>query len=139
MNTVISWLNELALRPKQLFLVDAIGAVISAFFLGIVLVQLNSFIGLPIRTLYILAVIPCFFAVYSFCSYFFLKLNLRPFLRIIALANLCYCCLTLILLFVHFKELKVLGLSYFLIELMIVIIISIVELKASRKKIFKEK
>ncbi|MRI00457.1 hypothetical protein GH721_07900 [Kriegella sp. EG-1] len=134
METFLLRLNTLIKNPKQLFLIDATGAVISAFFLGVVLVQLNNYVGLSRNTLYILAVIPCFFAVYSFSSYFFIKRNFRPFLGVIAIANLLYCCLTLILLFVHFEDLTVLGVSYFLIELIVVIIISIIELKASRDR-----
>ena len=35
------------LTPKKLFLIDGIGAVLSAFLLGVVLVKLQSLIGMP--------------------------------------------------------------------------------------------
>ena len=116
---------------KKLFLADAIGAMVSAFFLGIVLVQLNDLIGMPIKTLYILAVLPCFFAVYSFCCYFFIKKEWKSFLKIIAVVNLLYCCLTIGLMFFYSAELKVLGWIYFVAEILVIIALVSIEFKAA--------
>jgi len=41
--------------PHRLLLIDGVGAVVSIFFLGFVLVRLNDLVGIPINTLYILA------------------------------------------------------------------------------------
>lgn len=108
---------------KKIFLIDAIGALISAFFLGIILVRFNSLIGIPIKTLHILAILPCFFAVYSFCCYFFLKDNWRPFLRGIAFANLIYCFITTGLLFLDFQSLTGLGVFYFIVEVIVLLVL----------------
>ncbi len=51
--------NLRTLKPKQLFLLDAFGALLSAFFLGFVLVKYQVYIGMPENVLYILALIPC--------------------------------------------------------------------------------
>ena len=58
-----------------------------AFLLGIVLVELESIIGMPTRILYILAILACGFTVYSFLCYLLVKENWRPFLKIIAIVN----------------------------------------------------
>jgi hypothetical protein len=43
------------LKPKTLFLIDAIGAVLSTVLLGIVLVAFEKYIGMPTNVLYALA------------------------------------------------------------------------------------
>jgi len=52
-----------------LFLLDAIGALVSALLLGVVLVKYQEIFGIPIPTLYVLAIIPCFFALIDLYSY----------------------------------------------------------------------
>lgn len=126
--------KRLITNPKKVFLIDAIGALISAFFLGIILVQFNSQIGMPIKTLYILAVLPCFFTVYSFSCYFFLKRNWRPFLRGIAIANSMYCFSTIGLMIFHFQELSGLGLFYFIAELIALLVLIRFEFKVASGK-----
>lgn len=116
---------------KRLFLIDGIGAVISAFFLGIVLVQLQSYVGMPKDILYGLAIAPCFFAVYSFSCYFFLKSKWAKYLKIIAICNLLYCCATMCLMYCYFDSLTGLGLFYFGIELLIIIVLVNIELRST--------
>ena len=129
------WLNRLMNQPKKIFLLDGVGALVSAFFLGVVLVRFENLIGMPLNVLYLLAIIPCFFAVYSFYCHFVLKNNWSVFLKIIAVANLSYCILTIGLLFVYYQSLSVLGLLYFLVEQMLIGILIALELKASLKDI----
>ena len=129
---MLSVLKKLYTRPKQLFLVDGLGALLSAFFLGIVLVGFKNHIGMPVNTLYILAIVPVFFAIYSFSCYFLLHNNHRHFLKGIAIANLLYCCMTITLLIYYYQSLTILGLGYFLLEILIIGVIVGVELKASK-------
>lgn len=126
-----SLFQRLIANPKQLFLIDGLGALVSAFFLGIVLVQLQPLIGIQLNVLYFLAILPIFLAIYSFSCHYFLKNNHLLFLKGIAIANLLYCCLTLVLVVFYFKSLTVLGLTYFLVEILIVSVIIGFELKAS--------
>jgi hypothetical protein len=118
---------------KKLFLIDAIGALVSIFFLGFVLVYLEDKIGMPRNVLYILASIPFFFAIYSFSCYFFIQNNWSPFLKGIALMNLLYCFLTIGLLFFYDHNLTLLGWTYFIVELIILFVLIKIEFKASRK------
>jgi len=120
---------------KKLFLIDGLGALVTAFFLGFVLIRLNNEIGIPKEVLYILALLPFVFAVYSFCCYFLLKRSWEPFLRGIAFANLAYCCLTVGLMMCYYTELKFLGWLYFLVEILVILVLVAIELKtASRRK-----
>lgn len=117
---------------KKLFLLDGAGAILSAFLLGIVLVKLQAYFGIPITTLYILAALPCFFAVYDFYCYFFVEKNLGIFLKGIAIVNLMYCCLSLGFAFYHYNEILLLGWIYIILEIIIVVTIAIIEFKAAK-------
>lgn len=124
-------LHKLSSTPRNLFLLDGFGALLSAFLLGFVLVKLESIIGMPAKELYFLAALPCFFAIYDFWYYFNFGKNWRPFLKGIAMANLLYCILSASLIFYHFEKLTSLGLTYFLLEIGILIILIAIEFKAT--------
>ena len=126
-----SFFEKIATDPKQLFLIDGIGALISAFFLGVVLVAFEPVFGMPKNVLYSLASIPCVFAVYSFGCYFLLQRRRKLFLRGIAIANLMYCLVTLWLLYLHNESLTAFGKGYFILELLILGILIWFELKSA--------
>lgn len=121
------------MNPKTLFLIDGLGALLSAFLLGVILVQFEAYFGMPQQVLYFLAAIPCLFALYDFYCYFRVHKNRGPFLKIIALANLLYCCLSIGLVILHFPQLTPLGLIYFFLEFIIVIALAGMELKTAIK------
>ncbi|MCB9038886.1 MAG: hypothetical protein H6557_19915 [Lewinellaceae bacterium] len=118
------------LSPRKLFLIDGLGALLSAFLLGVVLVQWEHIFGMPPRVLYPLAAIAGAFAVYSLSCHWFPTQNHGPFLKGIAIANLLYCCLTLGLVVYWYPQLTALGVIYFLVEIGIVCSLAIVELKS---------
>ena len=120
-------------NPKQLFLIDGIGALVSAFFLGVILVVFEPLFGMPKGILYWLAAIPCLFALYSFNCYFFLRNYWRFYLKIITIANGCYCCVTIWLMYCHYQSLTLLGVGYFVAELLVLGILIAIELKVSFK------
>lgn len=125
----------ISIKPKTLFLIDAIGAVISSTAIGLGVFYLNDLLGMPKMILTILAFIPILYFFYSFTNYLKAKKieNLRNQLKTIAFANLIYSVLTLTLLFYYFSKLTVLELTYFILEIIILIILSIVELKTAIK------
>ncbi|MGG6232245.1 hypothetical protein [Tenacibaculum sp. SDUM215027] len=126
-------LKNIPKKPKKLFLIDGLGAILSAFLLGVVLVNFESIIGIPPSTLYLLAVLPIFFAVYDFYCYQKTDNSLKPFLRGIAILNLLYCCLSIGVAFYHFKTITSIGWGYILVEVSIIIILSIVELTIAKR------
>lgn len=117
-----------AIEHKKLFLVDGVGALLSAILLW-VLAQFENMLGLPSKVLYVLSVIPCFFAIYSiFC--FVKKIeNWRLFMKIIAVANILYSCLTISLMAVFYQKITVLGLLYFVFEIIIILFLASIEWK----------
>lgn len=123
------------LTSKQLFLIDALGAITSAIFLGVVLVKLESYIGMPVNVLYLLAALALLFAVYSLSCYTFTPANWQAYLKLIAWVNLSYCILTLSLVIWNFNALKPLGITYFALEILIIIVLVNIELKHAKRTI----
>lgn len=123
----------MARHPKKLFLIDGCGAIISAFSLGVILVNLESIFGMPKEVLYWLALIAIIFAIYSFSCSLKLPKNWQSFLKAIAIANLLYCCVTLSAVIYYQQQLTILGLLYFFGEMIIIIFLARVELKVAGK------
>lgn len=117
--------------PQKLFLVDSLGALLSAILLGLILARFEKIFGMPQNVLYILAVIPCIFTVYSFLCFLSKTAHWRPLMKIIAIANLLYCCLTAGLMVYFYQKLTVLGLIYFILEIIIVISLAFIEWKTA--------
>ena len=123
--------NKLTLNPRILFLIDGIGALLSAFLLGVILTRFESIFGMPRKALYVLSFLPCLFAVYDFICYSQIAKKWRLYLKVIAIANLVYCCISIGFVFLHFQQLTYLGFLYFFFELAIVIILAYIELKTA--------
>jgi len=130
-------ITKAELNPKKLFLIDGIGAILSSFLLGVVLVKFEAIFGIPSSALYFLATIPIFFAIYDF--YCLQKRHQKTgiFLKVIAVLNLIYCCISLTLAFYHFGTITDLGWIYVCIEIIIVSLLALIELKTGRNIIKK--
>ena len=128
--------NEIITRftqnPKRLFLIDGIGALLSAFLLGIVLVALEPFVGIPKSTLYILAVFPIGFALVDAFGFWFTS-QVALVLKVIATLNLLYIALSLALASYHLETITLWGWIYITGELAIVLALAITELKVARR------
>ena len=125
-----SWLVGLG---KRLFLVDGVGALLSAAMLGGVLAHFPEAVGMPRGTLLSLAGLATVFAVYSFGSYCWAGARWRPLLRLIAFVNLAYCGLTLALVCMEYNTLHWLGMVYFLLEIALILVLVGVELVAASR------
>ena len=125
--------NKLILNPKRLFLIDGFGAFVTAFFMFAILRTFNEYFGMPKMTLDFLSIISLAFSVYSFCCFFLVSNNWHPFLRTISIANILYCCLTLGLVIYYYPLLTILGVTYFLIEIIIVVVLVFLEISALKK------
>ena len=122
-------------NPSKLFLLDSLGALLSAFLLGIVLVSYEDAFGVPTKTLHILAIIALIFAFNSIYCYFRVNENWRIYMRIVSIANLLYCCLTLLLIFWLSPAITLLGISYFVLEIIVVVSLALIELQRANSSI----
>lgn len=126
MNNII---KRLALSPKTLFLIDSIGALVTGFFLFAILGTFNEYFGAPLAALTFLSLLAVMFFFYSISCFLFVKSNWHFFIRVISIANLLYCCLTLVLVIYYFQSLTLLGIVYFLAEIVVICALVFVELK----------
>ena len=119
------------LQAKTIFLIDGMGALLSAILLGLVLTRLESFFGLPKNVLYILSGIAVLLAVYSLAHAIMQTYNPSVRLKLAAVANLFYCVLTVVLLIAFYQQMTVYDLLYFVGELLIILSLAFFELKAA--------
>lgn len=119
--------------PKRLFLLDGIGALITATLLIALLSNFESTFGVPPTVLYTLAGIAIVFGIYSLTCYLKLRDHWQPFLRAIAMGNLSYCILTVFLLVVFAPEITIFGVAYFVAEILIVSSLAAYELITVRR------
>jgi thiol:disulfide interchange protein len=68
-------ITQLSAHPKRLFLIDGLGAFLTAFMLGVVLANFESSFGMPLKTLYFLSFLAGLFCLYSFFCYFLYPLS----------------------------------------------------------------
>jgi hypothetical protein len=108
--------------PKKIFLIDGAGALLTALTLIFAPVLLPGIFGLPQANTLLLGSIAVCFAVYSLYNYVrFNPTRWKLLLRIIALANLAYCLLSLVVLLYFYKQVTVIGWIYFIGEIAIII------------------
>lgn len=116
-----------------MFLIDCVGAVVSATMLGVVLASFSHLIGMPANALYILSSIAFVFATYSFLGHRGVFAKQNKALKAISIANLLYCALTICLM-VYFQEsITWLGVAYFVGEKAIVVPLAVLEWRISTK------
>lgn len=118
-------------NQRKLFLIDSLGALMTAFFLFVVMRNFNTHFGMPERELTYLAAIALSFCMYSAACSFLLKEKLRPFILFIGALNLSYCALTIGLMIIHHTLLTPIGTAYFLTEIVVILALSYVELSVA--------
>ncbi|CAI8398281.1 MAG: Uncharacterised protein [Flavobacterium sp. SCGC AAA160-P02] len=128
-------LEKFISHPKKLFLIDGLGAVLSAFLLGYVLVKLESLVGIPSKTLYFLATLPIFLVIYDLYCTRKNSDDSGQLMKGIGIMNLSYCCISIVFAFYHFGTITIFGWTYLLMEILIIIILAIIELKVAKRLI----
>jgi hypothetical protein len=122
---IIKYLVE---KPKMLFLTDSIGAFVTSFLLFVILRTFNDFFGVSKSTLTYLAIIAACFCVYSTTCFFIVKRNWAFFIRVISVANLLYCMLSVALIAFNYHLLTIFGIIYFSGEIAIIFGLVYIEL-----------
>ena len=128
-------INNLKKNPKKVFLMDAWGAIISLFSFWSILYPLEIYFGVPKTVLLKLSIIAICLFIYSFASFKLIKQNHKPFLKIIILLNSLYILFSIGLIFYYFKQLSFLGISYFVIEIAVILGVLFVEVKVYKYKL----
>ena len=115
--------DKLSKIPRRIFLIDGLGGLLTTLMLFAVLAQFEERFGMPIEVVRTLGLIAC---LYMFC-YLFLNRNHRPYLKFIISANSAYCLLTLGLVCYFYNSLTILGILYFITEILLIMALVFVE------------
>jgi len=110
-------IKPLSINPKKLFLIDSIGALLSAFFLFVVLRNFNEYFGMSKSILTYLSAIAACLCIYSTLCFLILKDNCIPFILGLGIANLLYCIFTIGLIVFNDPLITIIGTIYFLLEI----------------------
>lgn len=127
------FIHKINSNPKQLFLLDALGACLTVLFLTGILIPFQQLFGMPLLVLEVLALVGILLAFFSFTCFFFVKRNLSICLKAIASSNILYCCLTTFFIVYHFEKLTILGLVYFFTEKAFILTLAYLEMRGAYK------
>lgn len=117
---------------QKIFLLDAVGAFVSIIFLSF-LYSFDEFFGMPKSVIKIFLGIATAFFLYSTTTYLIKPINWRFYLRIIATLNISYCIVTFYHVLQNLDTLTLYGHTYFIVEILVIMILSTYELKNARK------
>ena len=116
-------------KPKNIFIIDGFGALLTALLLFFVLRDFNSFIGLPKTTFEYLSFLALIFSIYSIVCFFAANNKCKLYLKIICISNIVYCILTFGIVIYYYQSISVLGIIYFLGEIAVISGIIFLEIK----------
>jgi len=119
-------------RINTIFLIDGIGALVSTLFLFL-FIRFEHLVGMPKESLQYLILITSCFTIYSFICHFIKITEKNFYLKIIAIANLLYCIISLAFFILYFDVLTILGIIYFLFEKIIVFNLSFIEWRLAKE------
>ena len=118
---------------RNIFLIDGLGAMTSALFLWILTGRLHAFVGMPLPVLNALAIAAVFLCVYSITCFFAGGRRWKPLLRTIAIINVLYCLVTAACLVRYWHLMKIPGMIYFVLEILVILALVSIELKLIRQ------
>lgn len=127
-------LQKFLKKPKNIFLLDSFGALLTTLLLYFVLRNFNDFFGLSKNVFKYLSIIAFALFIYSINCYFFVKQNWKLFLKIICIANILYCLLTLGFIIYCYKNISAFGIIYFLGEIIVISGIVFLEINTIKKQ-----
>jgi len=113
-------ISNLLRTIPEIFLVDGIGALLTAGLLFVLVIPYHELFGLPAHVLKPMAYAGILFATYSILCYFLNPTKWPIFLKIIAGANTLYCVYTLLRLIEYRASVTIWGWIYFIGEIIIV-------------------
>ncbi len=120
-------------KPKNIFLLDSFGALLTTILLYFVLRNFNDFFGLSKDVFEYLTIISFTFFIYSISCYLLVKKNWKSFLKIIFTANILYCVLTLGIILYYCQSISFFGIVYFLAEIVVIIGLVSLEIKTIKQ------
>ncbi|WP_172280545.1 hypothetical protein [Chryseobacterium sp. LAM-KRS1] len=119
-------------NPKLLLLIDAFGALVTTILLFFVVRNYHHFFGIDPSKITTLAIIAFLICCYSMVCNFVNKKFWKPLLFILASFNLLYCLFTVVTLYSS-TFLTIYGILYFFVEIVIISVLALFEIKTARR------
>lgn len=132
-NSIKSTIDYFSRKPRSLFLLDGLGAALTTFCSFFILRHYYDYFGMPATILVYLSAIGLAYCAYSMSCYFLLKNYWTPYLRTIGINNFLYCILIMALLYSQYNHLTRLGLTYFLAEMIIILLLAYTEVRVANR------
>lgn len=126
-------MNISILKGRNIFLVDAIGAVVSLLSL-LIPYTFDELFGMPKSVVSTFISIAIVYSIYSTTVYLTNPSKWKMYLIIIAILNISYCLFTIYHIFNNLITITLLGHLYFAVEILIIFTLSLFELKIGRAK-----
>lgn len=120
------------IHHKNIFLIDAAGAMLSLIGLFCIATFFNGF-GLPSNQTAVLITVAVFCLISSCYNVLIKPRNIRIALYRVIFFNFLYALSTILLLFGSFKQIYPVGFWYYLLEIFVLIVIILVELKLAKQ------
>jgi phosphatidylserine synthase len=115
----------------QLFLIDAIEALVSILLLWVIYL-FDEFFGMPPGILKLFMCIASCCLVYSTTVYLIRPTHWKLYLKIIAGMNLAYCLITIHQTVQNWESLTLYGRPYFIVEIIVILALSAYEINYAR-------
>jgi hypothetical protein len=125
--------SRISNEHNQVFLLDALGAFVSIFLLFFLIVPNENFFGLAFSTAINLSIPILGLLIFSTSCFFLKPKNWKLFMKLLVFGNVVYCLFTSVIIFLNFKELTFWGVSYFMIEILVILFIVSIEITTIRK------
>jgi hypothetical protein len=119
-------------NPKQLILIDILGASVTAALLFIVIKNFNHFFGVDLYKINALAIIALSICWFGIICWFAIRKFWKPLLYILATFNLLYCLITIWVLYSS-TNLTTYGILYFSSEIAIILTLAFFEIRTARR------
>lgn len=120
------------LNDRNIFLLDGIGAILSACFTGLILIRYSLFLGINVSLLQSLALLPAAYTIYSLSCYFFVTKTKPWMLLTIMGANLFYCLISLGIILLR-DRITWRGKLLLTAEIFVIILVVLIEFNVYRK------
>lgn len=126
-----SWVGKFVSSPRLVFLLDGVGALLSAVLLTLSREFFNALFGVPESVICWLILAALGLAIYSLLCYFLLKKKWWTFIYLIAALNLSYAVITALILLYFSAKVTVYGWVYFCLEISLLFYLVLLEFRTA--------
>ena len=118
---------------RKLFLLDGSGALLTALMLMLVLPKLDLLTGIDPDMITVMVLIAFLLTAMSLTFFFTYNQQSYKVLQVIGISNLLYSGIIVVVLLVHGSSMKPLGMTYFILEGLVVALLGLVDIRKHKK------